>query len=367
MTCFHPLIREEDLTKWVKAKDGHLYHPAKVWKAGGREPEEAPLSRLERQRYYEQLIPCGKCIGCQLERSKEWANRGYLESKMWAQNWFVTLTYDDEHLPMAEEITTSNDITFTDIEGNWKGILIPKDLELFRKNLRQKFNRKTGETDIRFMYCGEYGGKGDRPHYHLIIFNCNLPKDSFYNARVIKNELYWQNEIIEECWGGIRGRNWDVSIDPDSKGKSNISEVSWNTIGYVARYILKKQNGLYSEEDYAAKGQIKEFFHASTMPGIGKPYFDEHWKEIYEHDEIIIKNKNGSISQKPPKYFDELLKKIDPERMETIKRKRRIQAYGSSKIKDTLSSLSRLEQLEVEERSKIERTQKLIRIMELSM
>lgn len=368
MTCFHPLIRYEDLRKWTTAKDGHRYHPAIIEPAAANQPEMiAQISKLQCQGFYPELIPCQKCIGCQLEKSRQWANRGYLERKMWEQNWFVTLTYDDDHLPMAEEITTSNDITFTDIDGNWKGILIPKDLELFRKNLRQKLNRNQGETGIRFLYCGEYGGKKDRPHYHLIIFNCNLPKDSFYNPKVIKDEIYWQNYIIEESWGGIRGKNWDFPIDPDSKGKSNISEVTWNNIAYTARYIMKKQNGLYSEEDYAAKGQIKEFFGASTMPGIGKPYFDEHWKEIYERDEIIIKNKKGTISTRPPKYFDDLLQKIDPERMEAIKRKRRIQAKGTAKAKDQLTSLSRLEQLEVEERSKIESTQQLIRIMEMSM
>lgn len=43
-------------------------------------------------------LPCGKCIGCLLERSRQWAVRCIHEASLHNQNCFLTLTYDDYHL-----------------------------------------------------------------------------------------------------------------------------------------------------------------------------------------------------------------------------------------------------------------------------
>ena len=52
-------------------------------------------------RYGDSLLalPCGKCDGCILARRKMWALRCYCESLYHKRNCFITLTYDDEHLP----------------------------------------------------------------------------------------------------------------------------------------------------------------------------------------------------------------------------------------------------------------------------
>ena len=44
-------------------------------------------------------VPCGQCIGCLLERSRQWAMRCSHEASLYDENCFITLTYDDEHLP----------------------------------------------------------------------------------------------------------------------------------------------------------------------------------------------------------------------------------------------------------------------------
>ena len=343
MPCYHPLIATPSGRKRT-AKDGHKYFQMQIFN-----PEEFELEQNDKyDQEYHFLIPCRQCIGCRLEYSREWANRGYLESKLWDQNWFATLTYDEEHIPYKDEVVTSNEITFTD-DGSWNGTLNPKHLTQFLKNLRQIMKREYDEDNIRFMACGEYGGETERPHYHIILFNLNLPVEDLYNPRLINHEVYYQSHIIERAWG---------------KGICNISEATWNTIAYTARYITKKINGEISEDLYASKGQEREFLRTSRMPGIGEGYYRKHWEEIYEKDEIIIKNKSGVISSKPPKYFDRLFEEEHPEEFEKIKKKRRERATIEQQLKDKTTSVSRKVQAEIEEREKDEHTVRLIRAME---
>ena len=185
MTCYQPLIRVEDRFKWVTAADGHKYHPAKIEGSKSLEDFDHYFSLGH---YKVTPIPCGQCIGCRLDYSREWANRAYLESKKYDQNYFITLTYDDDQLTILDEIETPNEFTFTknDIdEIEWVGTLVPKELQDFIKRLRINMQRKYGQKEpIRFMMCGEYGGKTRRPHYHLIAFNLQLPAESFYKPRI---------------------------------------------------------------------------------------------------------------------------------------------------------------------------------------
>ena len=70
-------------------------------------------------------LACGQCIGCRLEKSKAWATRCMNEAQMHTQNCFITLTYNDDHLPSDQS-------------------LHHRDFQLFFKRLRKKFsNPKT--------------------------------------------------------------------------------------------------------------------------------------------------------------------------------------------------------------------------------
>src|SRR3954449_8205389 len=88
-------------------------------------------------------LPCGQCIGCRLERSRQWAMRCVHENKMHPRSSFVTLTYDDKNIPPA-------------------GSLSKRDFQLFMKRLR-----KSQSNPLRFFACGEYGETTHRPHYHV--------------------------------------------------------------------------------------------------------------------------------------------------------------------------------------------------------
>ena len=78
-------------------------------------------------------LPCGQCIGCRLERSRQWAMRCLHEASLHENNAFITLTYDDSNLPRG-------------------GSLDYSDFQKFMKRLRKRIGRKVS------FYCGgEYG------------------------------------------------------------------------------------------------------------------------------------------------------------------------------------------------------------------
>lgn len=328
MTCYSPLVKAETNERYETKIDGSKMKKAIIIKPDDNHENLESFMHTHPTWNYT-VIPCKKCIGCRLDYSREWANRGYLESLNWTQNYFVTLTYDDEHLPEGETLE-------------------PKEFSNFIKRLRKYMrDKKIQSKGIRFMGCGEYGEERGRPHYHVILFNCKLPTDSFYNPRISNKNTYWQNEIIEKCW---------------NKGIINVSDVTWNTIAYTARYITKKIYGAKAEEEY--QGKVPEFFRTSRNPGIGGYYYDEHASEIYENDEIIITNKKGAASQKPPKYFDRLLDRDNPELLENLKRTRRKRASDNARVLDEQSSYTRLERLAINARSKADKMLALIRELE---
>lgn len=88
---------------------------------------------------------------CRLNRRRLWTHRLLLEQLKHGDSCFLTLTYDEKHLP----------------EG---GSLVPKHAQDFLKRLRSKTNLK-----LRYYLVGEYGEDTERPHYHVALFgypNC---------------------------------------------------------------------------------------------------------------------------------------------------------------------------------------------------
>lgn len=91
-------------------------------------------------------VPCGKCAFCIKKAIDAWCLRLYHEMEVSSSAFFITLTYDDEHLPPGEELSK-------------------RDLQLFIKRLRKR------NPGIRYFAVGEYGTQKGRPHYHAVIFN----------------------------------------------------------------------------------------------------------------------------------------------------------------------------------------------------
>lgn len=204
------------------------------------------------------FVACGRCIGCRLERSRQWAIRCVHEASMYEKNCFITLTYDDAHLPV-------------------NGSLVKRDFQLFMKRLRKRFGK-----GVRYYECGEYGENFSRPHYHACLFNFDFPDKVFWSCRNHVN--LFVSAILKELW---------------PFGYSTIGDVTFDSAAYVARYILKKYLGRNSDEYY--KGRVPEYTTMSRRPGIGRLWFEKFKSDVFPHDFVVIR---GGRKCKPPRYYD---------------------------------------------------------------
>lgn len=234
------------------------------------------------------LLPCGHCIGCRLEYSRQWAIRCVLESMLHECNFFITLTYDDLHLPTAPRSMTISDDTGEVLRDGYSHPLDPPALTKFFKDLRRYYSYHYKLDGIRFFACGEYGDKSGRPHYHAIIFNLPIFDLKFYKRSFDGHPLY-TSEILNNIWGN---------------GYVVIAECCYDTCAYVARYITKKQVGR-NKDFYDYMALVPEFVRMSRRPGIAKGYYDANSDHIYDVDHVTIVGADGkAIQPRPPKYFD---------------------------------------------------------------
>jgi hypothetical protein len=320
-------------------------------------------------------VPCGKCLGCKLEYSRQWAVRLVHESNYWEpdQQHFITLTYNNENLPL---------------HGN----LVKKDYQDFMKRLRKHHVEKYGYPDLnhkkeptiaypmKYFHAGEYGkscrncGKSKfyhgtnskckhwsptigRPHYHAILYGSQFP-DMELKEKSDSGKLLYESETLNSLWG---------------KGFTTIGEVTFESCSYVARYVTKKIYGKDAHEHYkkpikvdSETGEVTEFFQMQkeyvTMSrgnrynpdnALSKKQMDYFKKDIYPHDRVVMYRTGESIPMRPPRYYDKLLEKSDPEMYDSVKEKRMLKAKEMKK--ETQESLdSKAEILE-------QRTQTLYR------
>lgn len=241
-------------------------------------------------------VPCGQCIGCRLERSRQWAIRCQHEASLYADNCFITLTFDDQHLPSDRSLDV-------------------RVFQLFMKKLRKKFqgltpvhDSETGETTfpIRFYHCGEYGETFGRPHYHALIFNFDFPDKVLFSVRE-GNRLY-TSASLQELW---------------PFGFATIGSATFESAAYVARYIMKKRFGDDADAHY--NGRKPEYTTMSRRPGIGARWFEKYVSDVYPHDRVIIRAKQ----MRPPKYYDRMFELYSPSEYSLIKRKRVLAAKNN--------------------------------------
>lgn len=326
MACFHPLMayarRDLDGKReivfasdhkqpWID-RNGHLYS-----------------EKLE--------LPCGQCVACRLEYSRQWAIRCLLEAKSHPpdQCWFLTLTYNDAHLPV-------NYVEYVDTETGeyieeFNGTLVKRDLQLFMKRLRIRAEREFGVRGIRFYCGGEYGDKTQRPHYHMILFGFNIPDLVLYTSN-FRGDCYYTSAFLEDVWGN---------------GFVVVGDLCFDTAAYVARYIMKKKKGKNADY-YEKKNIVPEFSVMSRRPGIASAYFDSNAKEIYKFDQIVITGADGKAKRvKPPAYYDRLYDVMCPEDLQRIKDERSAFAKHASKEVMKRTSLDRVSYLKVKENNKL--------------
>lgn len=281
------------------------------------------------------VLPCGQCLGCRTAYAAQWADRIMLESFDHEKSYFLTLTYDEFHVP--RNIASDGETVLT---------LRPKDMQDFLKRLRRQQSYHH-ENEIRFYGVGEYGSLKHRPHYHIIIFGLHLD-DLYEIGRNKAGRMLHSSKVIEKLW---------------PYGRVEVDELTWESAAYTARYTVKKL-GKAETDFYREHNLVPEFSRMSLKPGIGQKYFDENAKTIYEYDKIHIPTSNGVRTVKPPRIYDLKYDDIDPTGMDKIKSNRQEIARQHVCTKMQNYSGSYFELLEAEERAFKARTKSLRRELE---
>lgn len=247
-------------------------------------------------------VSCGQCIGCRLDKSRDWAIRCVHEAQMHEDNCFITLTYNNENLP-------------TD------GSLDKTHFQKFMKRLRKKTKHK-----IRYYHCGEYGENLQRPHYHACLFG-HAFEDQLYHTEKNGNILY-TSEQLQLTWG---------------KGFTTVGQMNFETAAYTARYCMKKITGDDALAHYLNEDGVMlqpEYTTMSRRPGLGKTWYDKYNTDLFPEDECVI---DGRI-MKPPRYYANLYQKKEPEQYDQMKQTRK-RFFGKHKQDATWQRLAQREKV----------------------
>jgi hypothetical protein len=201
-------------------------------------------------------LPCGKCYDCKMRRISGWSYRLMKEAEISSSAFFLTLTYSPEHT----RITPKGYMTCT-----------KRDVQLFMKRLR-----KLNKEKLRYYAVAEYGGKTDRPHYHIILFNVDV-------------------ETIETAW---------------ELGHIHVGNITEASIGYTMKYISKG-------------GKIPKHINDDRLPefslmskGLGKNYLTEQMIKYHKDknamcDRVFIQIKDGKKIALPRYYKDKLYTDVE--------------------------------------------------------
>jgi len=258
------------------------YGPLDGWRH--RETNGFTMNPHFAQRDAPLTVPCGQCIGCRLERSRQWAVRMVHEASCHEDNCFITLTYNDEHLP-------------------YQNTLVRSDLVKFIKRLK-----KNTKTAFRYYYCGEYGETTQRPHYHACLFGYKPDDPSLFSTNG-EHKLY-ESPTLTSNWG---------------MGHATFGELTFDTAAYTARYVTKKITGDAAEEHYrVVDDDTGEIFYRTPefngmsrggktgLGGIGSQWLKKYGKDTYDKDEVILQGR----SMQPPKAYDRIFEHTDPQTWE---------------------------------------------------
>lgn len=238
-------------------------------------------------------LPCSKCIECRLEYARQWAIRCLHESKMYENNIFVTLTYNDENLKSSK--------------------LIYSDFQKFMKRLR-----KTQNDPIGVFVTGEYGGLNKRPHWHAILFNYR-PRDAREKYKNSRGDQVFESTTLTNLWG---------------QGFCEFGSVTLQSAGYCARYASKKlihgKDGSHEYDPISKK---------SSKHAIGKKWLEKNYPDVFSSGYIVLPDGNTCSI---PRYYEKWYKENHPEAyrkyLTEVKAKRIAEAAERQKREDEESA-----------------------------
>lgn len=158
-------------------------------------------------------VPCGHCLQCLKDFQTGWTFRLTQECKRTIMPLFVTLTYNDEHLP----------VDYNE-DGVLQSVLKKSDFQNFMKRFR-RYNPKLSK-DCRYFAVGEYGAKKNRCHFHLVLILPALRWDDYKKRRIL---LHYMLKRCEHAW----------SLAGQQIGFVKVEHCQEKQIRYVTKYMNK--------------------------------------------------------------------------------------------------------------------------------
>lgn len=252
------------------------------------------------------LFPCGRCCVCKSKKSSTWLYRLKIENKYSFRSYFITLDYDPEHIPLCER----------DDHILW--CFNYKDVQKYHKLLRNKL-LEYGLT-FRFYLVSEYGVKGERPHYHELLF-LNVIDESkikyFKDSKEVRFRFYDNliNTLVADCWkcgshtevsnltiarmmyaAGYTQNDFVVKVDkvPNPNFGSKKIKTLFDDDGVILHEeIIEDKREFIPDKDRAV------FSRMSRKPGIGTQELNESFFAWYEKELPLILHSDGSAIAMP--------------------------------------------------------------------
>jgi len=232
------------------------------------------------------VVTCGQCRGCRAGKRREWSLRCMHEASMHEDNCFVTLTYDDEHLPPGGSL----DGPIYQSDGSRKEK--PGAFALFMKRLR----KAVAPQRVRYFHVGEYGECTNRPHYHALFFGFDAPDKELLTVR--KGFPVYTSELLRETW---------------PYGLHEVGSVTVASAGYVSRYFQKRITGSWAKLKYGDREP--EYGTMSRNPGIGASWIDRYRCEVFPADSVVVRGQLVPV----PRYYTDRVAVGDPMLIEEMK------------------------------------------------
>ena len=243
---------------------------------------QSPVTILDELVNKRIAVPCGRCPACLSNRRREWTCRLLAELRDCYSAYFITLTYDNEHLTYADDTA----------------VLIKRDVQLFFKRLRKLISKHPDYNKdvypLKYVCVGEYGDNTDRPHYHICIYNLPYKQDEL-------------EDVIKKCW---------------SNGEMfKVGTLTSRSAMYTFKYVLK----LHGEDENPYRAEFKTFLLASK--GVGSSWltkenieYIKRGKPPDDYNLVSIDKNQYSL----PRYFRKKIKKKSDNKFIEAHRRARI-------------------------------------------
>lgn len=207
------------------------------------------------------------------------------EASLHEFNSFVTLTYNDEHLPPGRSLRHKD---FSDFCKRLLSFLV--------RQWRKLPEPRGDKPRFSFYMCGEYGPENLRPHYHALLFGVG-----FFDRKVWKKSpsgsLLYRSARLEQLW---------------PLGHSSIGDVSAESASYVARYCHKKVGSDFRkdlERVDDTTGEVyevcPEYSRMSLRPAVALNWFNRFASDVFPADRVVFEGKEVPV----PRYYLNQLKR----------------------------------------------------------